>query len=151
MAEPLAQLLDEGLADLVLEVVGLVVEALLGGGVAADGGDVDHAVAELDEGAALDGEVEVGDVVQDEADELLVGVLAQPLDEAVARQRRPHLVRREPVLAEAEVEHPRHRLPRQHPQLLLLLHQVRAPHEPDRHLLPQLVQRVHHFRGDALE
>jgi hypothetical protein len=46
-------------------VVLLVVVALLVGGVAADGGDVDHAVAEFDEGAALDGNVEVGNVVQD--------------------------------------------------------------------------------------
>ncbi len=141
MAELLAQLLDEGLADLVLEVVVLVVEALLGGGVAADGGDVDHAVAELDEGAALDGDVEVGDVVQDEADELLVALLAEPADEAVARQRGAQLERRQPVLAEAEVEQARHRLARHRPELLLLLSQVRAPHEPDRHLLPQRPQR----------
>lgn len=65
--ERFLELGDHGGADLVLDVVGLVVVALLGGGVAADGGDVDHAVAELDEGAALDGNVEVGDVVEDPA------------------------------------------------------------------------------------
>jgi hypothetical protein len=63
---------DHGGADVVLDVVGLVVVALLDGGVAADGGDVDHAIAEFDEGAALDGDVEVGDVVEDPGEELLV-------------------------------------------------------------------------------
>lgn len=56
---------DHGGADVVLNVVFLVVVAFLDGGVTADGGDVDHAVAEFDKGAALDGDVEVGDVVQD--------------------------------------------------------------------------------------
>jgi hypothetical protein len=63
--ERLFQRAHHGGADVVLDVVLLVLVALLGGGVAADGRDVDHAVAELDEGAALDGDVEVGDVVQD--------------------------------------------------------------------------------------
>jgi hypothetical protein len=63
---------DHGGADVVLNVVGLVVVALLDRGVAADGGDVDHAIAEFDEGAALDGDVEVGDVVEDPGEELLV-------------------------------------------------------------------------------
>jgi hypothetical protein len=56
---------DHGGADVVLDVVGLVVVAFLDRGVAANGRDVDHAVAELDKGAALDGDVEVGNVVED--------------------------------------------------------------------------------------
>ena len=59
----LTQLLNEGLTNLVLKVVLLVIETLLVGGVTADRRDVDHAVPELDESAALVGDVEVGDVV----------------------------------------------------------------------------------------
>ena len=61
--ESFFELCDHGGTDIVGEIVGLVVVALLGRGVAADGGDVDHAAAELDEGSALDGDVKVGDVV----------------------------------------------------------------------------------------
>lgn len=86
VAEALAQLGDKRLAHLVDLVEGLEVVALLGRGVAANWRDVDHAVAELDEGAALDGDVEVGDVVQAELDKLLVLLLADPLDEAVGGQ-----------------------------------------------------------------
>lgn len=63
--EGLLELGDHGGADVVLDVVSLVVVALLDGGVTANGGDVDHTVAELDKGTALDGDIEVGDVVED--------------------------------------------------------------------------------------
>ena len=63
--ERLLKRAHHGGPDVVLDVVLLVLIALLGGGVTADGRDIDHAVAELDEGATLDGDVEVGDVVQD--------------------------------------------------------------------------------------
>jgi hypothetical protein len=65
VGERLLELCDHGWADVVLDIVGLVVVALLDRGVTADGGDVDHAVAELDEGAALNRDLEVGDVVKD--------------------------------------------------------------------------------------
>jgi len=75
VGERFLELCDHGGADVVLDVVGLVVVALLDRGVTADGGHVDHAVAELDEGAALDGDVEVGDVVEDPVQELLLALL----------------------------------------------------------------------------
>jgi hypothetical protein len=67
VGEGLLELGDHGGADVVLDVVGLVVIAFLDGGVTANGGHVNHAVAELDEGAALDRDIEVGDVVEDPA------------------------------------------------------------------------------------
>lgn len=150
MSKSLLQLLNKRGPDAVLEVVLLEGEALLEVRVAADGRDVDHAVAELDEGAALDGDVEVGDVVQDEVDELLVLGVADPLDEARARQRLAQLPGRQPVLAEAEVEHARHGAVGG-AQLLLLLREVRAAHVPDRHLLPERRERRQHVgrRGAA--
>jgi hypothetical protein len=56
---------DHGGADVVFFVVGFVFVTFGGGGVTADGGYVDHAVAEFEEGAAFDGDVEVGNVVED--------------------------------------------------------------------------------------
>ena len=67
VGEGFFELDDHGLPDLVLEIKLLVLVALFSGGVATDRGDVNHAVAELDEGTTLDGDVEVGDVVQDPA------------------------------------------------------------------------------------
>jgi hypothetical protein len=64
VGERFLELLDHGGADVVLDVELLVVVALFNRGVTADGRDIDHAVAELDEGTALDGNVQVGDVVK---------------------------------------------------------------------------------------
>lgn len=75
---------DHGGANIVLDVIGFVVVALLGGGVTANGGYVDHAAAELDKCAALDGDIEVGDVVEDPVNICLVQVVVfLPLSLAV--------------------------------------------------------------------
>lgn len=83
VAESLFENSDELLADLCVLVELLKVVSLLGAGVTADGANVDHAVAELDKGTALDGDVKIGDVVQDKVGELLVLLLANVLDEGV--------------------------------------------------------------------
>lgn len=150
VTEALAQLGDKGLADLVDLVVGLVVVALLDACVAPHGRDVDHAVAELDKGAALDGHVEVGNVVQAKVDELLVLGLADPLDEAVGGQRLPVLVRRQAVLGEAKVEE-RLDVHVGRAQLFLLLDQVAAAHEADGGFLAEAGEELEHLGGNGLE
>lgn len=87
-----------------LEIKLLVLVALLDRSIPSDRADIDHAIAELDESTALHGDVQVGDVVQDELDQLLVVVLADPLDEAVRRERHAHADGRQAVLREAKVE-----------------------------------------------
>ena len=82
----------------------LKLASLLVAGITADGGNVDHAITELDEGAPLDRNIQVRNVVQDEVGKLLVLVLANPLDEAAGLQRLALLEGRQPVLREAEVE-----------------------------------------------
>ena len=104
VTEFLLEHLDKLGADASLLVEGLVLLPLGQAGIPADGTDVDHAVAEFDKGATLDGQVEVGDVVQDEVDELLVFLLAQPLYERRAGQRLAQSVRRKPVFREAKVK-----------------------------------------------
>ena len=65
------------------EVKLLKLVPLLLAAVAADGGHVEHAITELDEGATLDGDVQVSDVVQHKVDQLLELGLAQVLLEAL--------------------------------------------------------------------
>jgi hypothetical protein len=150
VAEALLQLVDKGLADLGLVIVVLEVETLLGGGVAADGADVDHAVAELDKGAALDGDVEVGNVVEAKVDELLVLVLADPLDEAVGGQGLAELVGDEAVLGEAKVEERGDGDAGGLAELLLLLDEVGAADEADGALLAESLEEIEHLVGGGL-
>lgn len=96
--------LDKLLPDAVLEVVLLVLVPLLNACVSADRADVDHAVPELDESSALLWDFEIGNVVEDELDELLVRLLTKPVDEAVGGQWDTHAVCGQTVLGEAEVE-----------------------------------------------
>jgi len=144
MPEPTPQLVDELGPDPVDLVVPLELEPLGLAGVPPDGADIDHAVAELDEGAPLDGDVEVGDVVQDEAHELLVLVLADPLDEAVGGEGHAVPERRQAVLGEGEVEEGRDgHVGRA--ELLLLFGEVGAAYRADGALLPELGEEGEHF------
>jgi len=147
--EALAQVGDHLPPHAELVVVGEKVEALLLAGVTTNGGDVDHAVAEFDKGAALDRDGEVGNVVENVVDEFLVGRLAQPLDEAGRGQRRPVLEGRQSVLGEAEVEHGRHGHVGR-PELFLLLGQVRSAHVADGALLTDPREEVEHLGGCPL-
>lgn len=147
MSELLLQNRHELLPDLVLVVEGVEGQALLVARVPPHGAHVDHAVPELDKRAPLDGDVEVGDVVQAEVGQLLPPVLAQPLDEAVGGQLLAELVRREAVLGEAEVEERGDGDARGLAELLLLLGQVGAADEADGALLAEGRQHGEGFRG----
>lgn len=61
-------------------------------------------VPKFDKRPSLDRNIDAGNVHEAEVDELLVAVLAEPLDEAVAGERHAEPVGRQPVLREAEVE-----------------------------------------------
>ncbi len=150
MAKFFLEDLDKLLPHLGALVVRLKLVALLVARVAADGADVDHAVAELDEGAALDGDVEVGNVVQDKVGELLVLGLADPLDEAVGGQRLAELEGREAVLGEAKVKERRDGRAGGAAELLLLLDEVGAADEADGALLAQGAQDGEDLGGGAL-
>jgi hypothetical protein len=147
-------LLENGnklLSNLGLLIVGLELVSLLCAGVSADGADVDHAVAELDKGSSLDGDVQVGNVVQDKIDQLLVLVLADPLDEAVGGQRLAQLVRGQAVLGEAVVEEGGDRHAGGLAELLLLLDEVGAADEADGALLAEGLEELEDFGRGILE
>lgn len=149
IGELLLDSLHELLANLVLQVELLVVIALLHSGITANGADVDHAIAKLDESAALDWDVQVGDVVQDEAHELLVLVLSDPLDEAVAGEGHAHANGREAVLREAVVEEGRDG-DAGGAELLLLLGEVGAADEANGDFVAEGGEELQHFSGDGL-
>ena len=182
MAEPLPQHGDELFADLVLFVVGFVFVAFLGAGVAADGGNVDHAVSvmppiqsaqfspllwrraghimaschgmekvipELDECPPLHRTIDPCKVNQTKVCQLLVLFFAQPLDEAVTRQRDPHPVGHESIFGETEVEEGCYSN-RRRAELFLLLDEVGAPDEADGTFVTQGGQELEHLRGDGL-
>lgn len=78
--------------------------ALLLRAVTADWANVEHPVAELDKGAALNGDVEIGDVVEAEVDECLEVGLAQVVLDALDGDELAVLVGGQPVLAEHVVD-----------------------------------------------
>lgn len=84
--------------DASLEVILLKLIALLLAAIAADGRHVEHAIAELNEGAALYGDVQVSDVVQHKIDELLEGGLPQVFFQALRGHHLAVLVRHQAVL-----------------------------------------------------
>lgn len=170
VGEGLLELGDHGGADVVLLVVSLVVVALGGGGVTPDGRHVDHAVAEFDEGAALDGDVEVRDVVEDPVfsasasttpslcekrnidaplRQRIVLLLPDPPDEARARELLAQSVGSQAVLREAKVEEGGD--VDGAAELLLLLDEVGAADETDGDLVAELGEELQHFGLCELE
>ena len=149
VGESSVDVVDKLLANAVLEIVLLVLVALLDAGVTTDGADVDHAIAELDEGTALLGDLEVGNVVQDELDELLVGLLADPLDERCRGERDAHAVCGQTVLGEAEVEKAGDG-DGSSAELFLLLDEIATANEANGDLVTELRQESEHLRRDSL-
>jgi hypothetical protein len=137
------------LANLMLEIKLLILIALLDCSIPANRADIDHAIAELDKRAALHGDVQVGDVVQDEAHQLLVVVLANPLDETVRRERHAHADGRQPVLREAVVEEGCDGNAGG-AELLLLFGEVGAADKADGDFVAERGEELEHFRGDGL-
>jgi hypothetical protein len=150
VAESLSESLNKLLSHLRVLVKGLEIIALLGAGVSANRWHIDHAVAKLDKGSALDGDVEVGNVVQAEVGELFVLVLADPFDEAVAGHGLAELVGRQAVLGEAEVEEGGDGDAGGLAQLLLLLDEVGATDEADGALGAEGLEEVEDLGGGVL-
>lgn len=132
-----------------LEVELLVLVALLDGGVPANRANVDHAVPELNESAALHRNVQISHIVQDEPHKLLVVVLANPLDEAVRRERHAHTDGGQAILGEAEVEEGGDG-DAGGAELLLLLGEVGAADETDRNFVAEGREELQHLRRDGL-
>lgn len=140
----LLESIDKGLSDLVLLVVLFKLVSLLGRGVSAHRRYVDHTVSELNKSASSDGNVDVGQVAQDELDKLVVLVVADPVDERLRRKLLTQLVSGQAVFRKTVVEVLQHALA----QLLHLLGQVTATNKANHHLLSQGLQSFSHLVGD---
>jgi hypothetical protein len=81
-----------------LEFVPLLLAA-----VPADGRHIQHPISELDEGAPLDGNIEICHIVQDEVDQLFELVLPKVLFQALNCKHFGALVRNEAILRERVV------------------------------------------------
>ena len=145
----LAQNVHKRLADLILQIILLVLIPLLRTRITPNGANIDHPIPELDKRAPLDRDIQIRDIMQDELDQLLIPVLANPIDEALARQQGAQLVRRQPVLGEAEVE-ARGDAQRCRPELLLLLHEVGAADVADGDFLAKVGEHSDHLGGADL-
>lgn len=126
------------------QVILLILVSLLCAGITTDRRDVDHAIAELDEGSSLDWNVQIRNVVQDEANELLIVVLSNPLNEARACHRLAHAIGREAVFRKAKVEQGSHGYGGS-TELLLLLDQVRSSHKANGDLVAERGEQLEHF------
>jgi hypothetical protein len=77
---------------------------LLHTGITSNGADVDHAIAEFNKGTTLLRQLDVGNITKAEIGKVLVLLLAEPLDEAVAVEWLAQAPGHETVLGEAEIE-----------------------------------------------
>lgn len=123
--------------------------SLVDTGASPDRANVDHSVTELNKGSTLLGELHIRNIFQAEVHQVLVLVLTQPLNEAVAGKRLAQTNRRQPILGEAEVEETGD-IDRGSTELLLLLRQVGAANEANGTLVAQLRKELEHFRSDVL-
>ena len=120
--------------------------------VAPNRAHVHHTAAELDKRAAHDRQVELRDVRQDKLDQLLVLLLAEPVDERLAGQLLAHTVRRQAVLGEPVIKvledcvsAARTVLRTGQLQLLADLVAIAAAHKAGRGVVAQLLEYVQHL------
>lgn len=109
-------------------IVLLELIALRDAGVSANRADVHHSISELDKGTSLDWNIQVGNVVKNELDQLLVVVLANVIDESLGSERDTRLVCGETVLCETEIKE-RGDWNRSRTELFLLLGKIGATDE----------------------
>jgi hypothetical protein len=148
--ELLLDSLHKLLANLVLKIKFLIIIALLNRSIPANRAHIDHAIAELDKSPALHRNIQIGHIMQNEPDKLLVILLANPLDETVRRERHTHADRRQAVLSKAEVEEGGDG-DAGGAELFLLLGEVGAADEADGDFVAQGGEELQHLGRDGLE
>lgn len=144
IGESSLDILDKLLANAPLQINLLVFVPLTDTSIPPNRADVDHAIPELDECTSLDGNIQVCHIMQDESHELLVVVLANPLDERMRGQRLAHTVGGQTVLGEAEVEECGDG-DGGGAELFLLLGEVRAADEANGDFVTQSGEELEHF------
>lgn len=130
--------------DAVLLVISLKLVSLFGGRVSTDWRNVDHAVTELNESTSSLWKLDLRKILQNEDNELVVLLLAQPIDEGLGGKLFTASVGSETIFSEAVIKH----LENIGTKLFTLLCQIRATNKPNHSLLSDLSQSVLHFVGN---
>lgn len=113
--------------------------------------NINHPIPELHKRAPLHRQLQIRDIMQDELDQLLVLLLADPRDEGLRREFLAQLVGREAVLREAEVEHGCDGdVGAEGAELLLLFGEVGAADEADGAFLAEGGEEGEDFGGYVL-
>lgn len=146
----LPQHTHERLADLMFQIIDLILVPLGGTSISPNRTDIDHAIPKLHKRAPLDGDIQIRDVVQDEVDQLLEPGLAEPLDEGVCCEGLAEFEGREAVLREAVVEEGGYVCIGGLAELFLLFYEVGTTDEADCYFLSEGVEEGKHFGGGFL-
>ena len=141
--------LNKRLPNPMLQVKLLILHPLLHTRIPANRTNINHPIPELHKRTPLHRNIQIRDVSKQEIDQLLVRVLAEPLDERMRGQRHAHTDSGEPVLREAEVEEGGYR-DAGGAELLLLFGEVRAANEADRDFVAEGGEELEHFWGNGL-
>lgn len=106
-------------------------------------------IPKLNKRPPLNRTIDLADIPEAEIDQLLVFLLAQPSNEALACQLLPQSIGREPILRETEVEEGCHG-DLGGAELFLLFHEVGAADETDGHFVTEGREELKHLRGGIL-
>lgn len=143
------QSLHEGLANLVLLIKPLILVSLADTSIPSDRRDIDHAIPVLNKSTSLNRDIQIGNIVKNELDELLVSILANIVDEGVGSEWLTKLIGGQSVLGEAEVKEGCD-VDSRGADLLLLLGKVGTADETDGDFVSELGKERKHLRGDGL-
>ena len=141
--------LDKRLANLVLLIEPLIFISLAHTSISTNRADIDHSIPVLNKSTSLNRDIQIGNVVKNELDELLISILANVVNEGVGSERRTELVRSQSVLSEAEVEECCD-INGRGTDLLLLFGEVGTADKTDGDLVSELREERKHLRGDGL-
>lgn len=144
VGELLLEGLDHGSTDLVGKIELLKLVTLSGGGVTANGGNIDHAVSELNKGTTALGQLDISKVSEDENNKLVVLVFTNPVDKTLGSELLALLVSSETVLREGIIK----LIKNISTQLLLLLSEIRATDKANDDLLAELLEHITDLVGD---
>lgn len=149
VSELVLQSLHESLANLVLLIKPLILISLAHTSIPSNRANIDHSIPVLNKSTSLNRDIQIGNVVKNELDELLISILTNKVDEGVGSEWLAKLVCGKTVLGEAEVEEGGD-VDGGGADLLLLLGEVGTADETDGDFVSELREERKHLRRDGL-
>ena len=147
--ELLFQSLDHLLSHMVLIVISVELVPLLRCRIPANRAHIDHSIPELDESTPLNRNIQISNVMQDPARQLLVLLLADPANEGGLWERDAHAEGGQTVFGEAEVEEGGYGYVGC-AELFLLFGEVGTADVPNGDVVAEFGEELEHFGGGGL-